>query len=81
MATGNTILATAVGDVPIYIKNKINGLLIPPNNSEAIYEAIKYAYNNQKECIQMGKNGLNTIKESFDVEKNGLSLLNFINSI
>lgn len=81
MATGNTILATAVGDVPIYIKNRINGLLIPPNNSEAIYEAIKYAYNNQKECIQMGKNGLNTIKESFDVEKNGLSLLNFINSI
>lgn len=81
MATGNPILATSVGDVPLYIKDKQNGLLIEPSNAKSISEALQYAYQHQEECITMGKKGLETIQKFFDVEKNGKSLYQFILNI
>lgn len=78
MATGNTVLATSVGDVPLYIKNKVNGLLILPNNSNAICEALTYAYKNPNTCIAIGQKGKETVKKYFDVEKNGEKLHKFI---
>ena len=80
MATGNPVLATSVGDVSLYIKDKENGLLVNPSDSEAIYKALEYAYHHPLECIKMGRKSLNTIQESFDVHKNGETLFNFIKS-
>lgn len=81
MATGNTVLATSVGDVPLYVKDKVNGLLVAPNDSDSIYEALDYAYHHQKECIEMGLKGIDTIKSYFDVEKNGILLYRFCRKI
>lgn len=78
MATGNTILATSVGDVPLYIENKKNGLLVKPDDADAICDALIYAYEHQNECINMGKEGLNTIKKYFDVNINGNKLYQYI---
>lgn len=81
LATGNIVLSTSVGDVPLYIKDKANGLLVPPEDSQAIMKALEYAYTHQDECLKMGVNGLNTVKESFSVRKNGEKLYNFIASL
>lgn len=81
MATGNPILATAVGDVPIYVKNKKNGLLIPPSDSKSICTSFQYAFHHPLECIEMGKKGLCTIRESFDINKNGEKLFKFITTL
>lgn len=81
MATGNTILATSVGDVPLYVKDKVNGLLVNPDSSDSIYEALNYAYNHPKECIEMGLKGIDTVKAYFDVEKNGDLLYRFCQKI
>lgn len=78
LATGNTVLATSVGDVALYIKDKENGLLVSPNNNQAIADALGYAFTHQTECMKMGKKGVQTIKESFSVEKNGDKLYKFI---
>lgn len=80
MATGNPVLATEVGDVPLYIKNKENGLLVRPNDSESICKAFEYAYHHPNECIKMGLEGIKTVRESFDVNKNGEALYNFLNT-
>lgn len=81
LATGNIVLSTSVGDVPLYIKDKTNGLLVQPEDSQAIMKALEYAYTHQNECLKMGVNGLNTVKESFSVRKNGEKLYNFIASL
>lgn len=81
LATGNTVLATAVGDVPLYIRNMENGLLVPPNSSQSIAAALEYAFTHQSECIKMGQEGIHTVQEHFSVEKNGEKLYRFIKEI
>lgn len=78
MATGNTVLATSVGDVPLYVKDKENGLLIPPSNSQAIMVALEYVYANPGHCIEMGAHGVETVEELFSVRKNGEKLYKFL---
>lgn len=78
MATGNMVLATAVGDVPLYIKDKENGLLVEPDSSDAICTALSYAYKHPKECIEFGKRGMETVRQYFSVENNGKSIFDFI---
>lgn len=81
MSTGNPVLATSVGDVPLYIKDRENGLLVEPNNAESICEALQYAYYHQKECMMMGRKGLETVRSFFDVKRNGELLYQFIQSL
>jgi len=41
MALGTPIVATAVGGNPELIEDGVDGLLVPPNNDEALYAALK----------------------------------------
>ena len=81
LATGNTVLATAVGDVSRYIQDKVNGLLIVPESADAICDALTYAYTHEKECIEMGIKGIETVDRYFNVESNGRQLYQFIKHI
>ena len=57
LSTGNVVMATEVGDVPLYL-NKSNSLLIPPEDSNAIANAILYVSENPVNSLQIGRNGL-----------------------
>ena len=46
MARGCLVIATPVGDVPWMIRDKCNGLIVPPRNPDAIRFAILYLINN-----------------------------------
>ena len=64
------VMATKVGDVPLYL-NDNNSLLIPPENSDAIAKAILYVVQNPLESLRLGHNGLNTMKEKFQYKECG----------
>lgn len=81
MATGNAVLATSVGDVPLYIRDKINGLLVPPNSSQAIMDALEYVYADPRRCIEMGARAIRTVEESFSVRTNGEKLYQFLSHL
>lgn len=70
LSTGNVVMATKVGDVPLYL-NDNNSLLIPPEDSNAIAGAILYVSENPVESLQIGRNGLNTMKEKFSIKRIG----------
>jgi glycosyltransferase involved in cell wall biosynthesis len=40
MSLGTPIIATAIGGNPELITNEVDGLLIPPNNDEALHAAL-----------------------------------------
>lgn len=48
MALGTPIVATAVGGNPELIEDKIDGLLIPPGDDEALYTALKNIEENKE---------------------------------
>ena len=48
MALGLPIVSTNVGGIPFLIANKKEGILVEQNNTEAMVNAIKSIYNNNK---------------------------------
>jgi glycosyltransferase involved in cell wall biosynthesis len=69
MAIGRPVIATAVGGVPNLVINHQTGLLVPPNNTSGLAEAIRWAISHPTEMQTMGKTGQSLIAEHYSVTK------------
>ncbi|MCY7423306.1 MAG: glycosyltransferase family 4 protein [Chitinophagaceae bacterium] len=67
MAMGLPVISTNVGGIPFLVKDGINGLLVSPNDDEAMAAAIDSIVQNNQKGIQLAKNGLEFSKQ-FDAE-------------
>ena len=56
-ATGKPAIGTTVGGIPSVIRDGYNGLLVPPNDPNAIAEAIKKVLSDDDLLKRMGRNG------------------------
>jgi len=68
MAVGLPIAATAVGGIPEAIKDKENGLLVPPRNAQKLAEAIEILIKDAKLRQNLGQRAQETVKQ-FSLEK------------
>jgi glycosyltransferase involved in cell wall biosynthesis len=55
MSCGLPIVATAVGGIPETVRDKTNGLLVPPRDSKALVEAIRWMAANRQQRERMGR--------------------------
>jgi len=67
MGCGLPIVATRVGGVQEMIKDKKNGILVPPANSKALFRAIELLLKNESLRRKMGQAALNSVKK-YDIE-------------
>ncbi len=81
LATGKPVIATNVGDVSNFIHSNENAILIEPESSEAIVNAIDFIALNKESASIIGKNGYETAKKHFDVEIQAKSILTFVNQL
>lgn len=65
MAAGLPVIASAVGGIPDLVKNRKNGILVPPKNSRALAEAILLAASRPELRQTLGKEAQRTIKNQF----------------
>lgn len=65
MANSKLVVSTNVGGIPEIIEDNINGFLVPPGNSKALFEKIKSVLNDLKDYDAIQENSLNTIKSKF----------------
>jgi len=56
-ATGKPAIGTTVGGIPSVIRDRYNGLLVPPNDPSALADAIRRTVSDDDLLKQMGKNG------------------------
>jgi len=63
------IISTKVGDIPKFLKNNINGILIPPKDPVQILEKIKLLLNNENLCKKITNEGYNLVKNQFSWKK------------
>jgi glycosyltransferase involved in cell wall biosynthesis len=68
-AMGRPVIATRVGDVPGIIRDRENGLLIPPNDVEALAAAIEQFLEDPDLAARCGKNALEYARQYFDFNK------------
>ncbi len=63
LSQSTPVIATHVGGIPYYLKNKENALLIEPKSIDAIVNAVELLLTDTELRKQLIKNGLSTAKE------------------
>jgi glycosyltransferase involved in cell wall biosynthesis len=69
MACGLPVIATNVGGIPEFVKNGVNGILVPKENPKALRKAVKQLLADEKLYCMLSENGANYVKESLSHEK------------
>ena len=57
LLTGNIVVVTSVGDIPLYLKDRENALLAEPSNIEHFAEKMDWALSHPQECELLGARG------------------------
>ena len=81
MACGLPIIATNVGGNPELVENGKTGLLIPPENVDALYNSLTKLLLNKKIRKAMGKSGRKNVKDHFTWDKIAEEYLRLYESI
>lgn len=66
---GLPVIATAVGGIPEIIESGINGILVPPENSEVIFSSLVLLAEDEELRKRLGTNLQHSIQENFSFEK------------
>ena len=67
MAVGKPVIATKIGGLPEIIENMKNGILIPPNDVNALVKSLEYLINNRYLQNSLGSNAAALIREKFSI--------------
>lgn len=81
LATGNILLATRIGDVEMYVKDKKSAYIIDPENSDQIADALIYIVQHPEEAIIVAQNGYKVMEQHFSINHVGEKFVNFLNSL
>ena len=66
LLTGNPVVITRVGDIPLFLKDGENALIASPNEPVTFAEKVNWLLDNQQEAIIIGANGVGVAKRNFD---------------
>jgi glycosyltransferase involved in cell wall biosynthesis len=81
LAAGKAVIATKVGDVPNYLFNDVNALLINPDSVEELSEAIMTIIKNPEKIRSLGPEARRTAETNFDSEKVSVKLLSIFETV
>ncbi len=79
LATGNPVITTDVSDITTYLTNKINAIIVKPNDINSLTEAMKFIIENGFESKKIGIKGKEIAVKHFNPEINGEKLFIFLN--
>jgi glycosyltransferase involved in cell wall biosynthesis len=68
-ASGRSVIATKVGDIPEIVRDRENGLLIEPGNAQTLASAILEFISDPKLAAHCAANGLRYARENFPFDK------------
>ncbi|PYK24532.1 MAG: hypothetical protein DME59_12920 [Verrucomicrobia bacterium] len=68
-ASGRPVIATKVGDIPEIVRDRENGLLIEPGNTQALGSAILEFISDPELAAHCAANGLRYAAENFSFDK------------
>src|SRR5436190_11375545 len=69
MGVGLPVIATNVGGAQEVIENGNNGILIPPDDPEAIYRETVRLDNEPEFCSKLASAGMQSVRERFGVDQ------------
>ena len=80
-SVGKTVVATAVDGTPEIVKNKENGLLVGPRNSEGLARQINWMIENKDKKLEMEQQARKTFEEEFSFNVFSDAVLDYYGSL
>jgi glycosyltransferase involved in cell wall biosynthesis len=74
MACGLPVVGTEVSGLPELVDSERNGLLVPPEDAEAVADALLGLYRDPELAHSLGRRAVATVRERFDGERLALEL-------
>jgi glycosyltransferase involved in cell wall biosynthesis len=81
LASGKAVIATSVGDVPNYLFNDINALVIHPNSVDEIIDALLLFIEDPEKRVALGTEARKTAERCFDSDTVGRKLLSIFETV
>lgn len=78
LLTGNPVVVTRVGDIPLFLRNGLDALLAAPDDYMDFADCILKVLNNPKESITVGESGKKIAQKYFNYKKETLKMLSVI---
>jgi glycosyltransferase involved in cell wall biosynthesis len=75
LASGKAVIATSVGDVPNYLFNDINALVVQPDSVDELIDALMLLVEDPEKRAALGIEARKTAEKCFDSDKIGLKLI------
>jgi glycosyltransferase involved in cell wall biosynthesis len=69
MAAGAPVVATPVSGIPELVDDAVNGLLVPPDDPEAVADALIRLHEDPALAERLAAEGRRTVRERFDGER------------
>ena len=69
LSVGKPVVAAAVGDIPIYLQDGVDALLVEPGNVDSLVDALELLVDNGKLRVALANSGRRTAGEIFDYRK------------
>jgi len=69
MAAGKPVVATSTSSIPEIVEDNRSGILVPPENTGAISNALKKLISEPELRIKYGKEGQKIVREKFTIER------------
>ncbi len=69
MSSHCAVIGSDVGGIPNIIIDGYNGLMVPANDTNKLYEAIKFLIDNTDKRKQLAQKGYETVSEAFSLDK------------
>lgn len=81
MSTGLPLIATTNTGGADVVKEGENGFIIPIKSDSILADKIKFLYENQEKCVEMGQNARKTVENGWTWEDYGHRYVNFLDKL
>lgn len=78
LSMGACVITSSIGEIPMYIEHRINGILITPSSLESLVMAMRDVLETPEEARLIGINGRSLASVSFDYKNVGLNVYQFL---
>jgi len=81
LSAKKAVITTAVGDIPNYLKDGLQVILVPPDSPELLSEKICFLSNDRLLRDQLGLEGLNWVMDNLEYTSSAQKMIHFIQNL
>ena len=81
LATGNPVVVTRVGDIPLFLEDGVNAFIVAPDDNEEFSGKMGYVLMHPDVARLVGERGRKVALEKFDYKHQGKRILDFFEDI